>query len=421
MNIIKHMANRIIESCGGLIVQDVNTTVDVGLDQIRIEASKFGNFVSKLGVPLKTFSDYININEDKMIKNYITPEEISNIISKNNLKYDIDHNNTMIFSNNDLRFVISKQSSIDSNELLYNRLSKNNPNFTTNRRDFESDFLVKEKTKEEIEVTYFLEDNFSQYGDSKIIDQIKSYFEFKYLNGEEVNVLENVKSFIDRINFDGLPMERIEISNRTIKIRNSTNSLILVQCFVSDTTKSNKINSYKGALTDKGLPEDLKKYLENNHFQKEGEGEYAAVYSDPNHNIVLKITTSKTMDKAYEDFATFCRENKSPHLPKMGKVRKFDNYYVLPIEKLSNGQSSNFFKTCQYLDEYGEALNSGNVEEQESIKSKEFPEEYKNQKTALLSIIDKLKDLNHKFDLHGKNMMLRGSTIVITDPLIMDE
>lgn len=415
------MAKRIIESGGGLIVQNVNTTVDVGLDQIRIEASKFKNYVNKLGVPLRTFSDYISINEDKMIKNYITPEDISNIITKNNLKYDIDHNNTMIFSNNDLRFVISKQSSIDSNDLLYNRLSKNNPNFTTNRRDFESDFLVKEKTKEEIEVTYFIEDNFSQYGDSKIIDQIKSYFEFKFLNGEPVEVLDNVKSFIDRINFDGLPVERIEISNRTIKIRNSTNSLILTQCFVTNTNKPNKINSYKGALQDKGLPENLKKYLEINHFQKEGEGEYAAVYSDPNHNIVLKITTSKTMDKAYEDFANFCRENTSKHLPKMGKVRRFDNYYVLPIEKLSNGKSSNFFKTCQYLDDYGEAINSGNKKEQDRIKNIDFPEEYQNQKAELLSLIDKLIHLNHKFDLHGKNMMLRGSTIVITDPLITDD
>lgn len=40
----------IIEACGK-IVQDVNTTVDVGLDEITKQAAKFGNVVSKDGYP----------------------------------------------------------------------------------------------------------------------------------------------------------------------------------------------------------------------------------------------------------------------------------------------------------------------------------------------------------------------------------
>ena len=46
-----------INEAGGVgkIVPGVNTTIDVGPDEIKKQAAKFGNKVSKDGLPKKTF------------------------------------------------------------------------------------------------------------------------------------------------------------------------------------------------------------------------------------------------------------------------------------------------------------------------------------------------------------------------------
>lgn len=52
------LLEELLEACG-LIVPRVNTTVDIDMDSIKREASKFGNDVSKIGVPVSSYTDYI--------------------------------------------------------------------------------------------------------------------------------------------------------------------------------------------------------------------------------------------------------------------------------------------------------------------------------------------------------------------------
>lgn len=51
----------------GRIVKDVNTTQDVGVNEIAKQAIKFGNKVDKDGYPYSTFLDYINFVESKKL------------------------------------------------------------------------------------------------------------------------------------------------------------------------------------------------------------------------------------------------------------------------------------------------------------------------------------------------------------------
>jgi len=45
----------------GRIVKGVNTTIDVGTDETKIQAKKFGNIVDKDGKPIYSFSDSVKM------------------------------------------------------------------------------------------------------------------------------------------------------------------------------------------------------------------------------------------------------------------------------------------------------------------------------------------------------------------------
>lgn len=67
---------------------------------------------------------------------------------------------------------------------------------------------------------------------------------------------------------------------------------------------------------DKLNPDQVMQWLEDNNFDKIGEGHFSNVYAKKQGNRVIKIIMGK--DKAYLDFIRLALNNtNNPHLPKV--------------------------------------------------------------------------------------------------------
>lgn len=179
------------------------------------------------------------------------------------------------------------------------------------------------------------------------------------------------------------------------------------------------------------LPQDVINYLKEKNFKKIGSGFYSEVYSSPDENFVIKINKGN-IDNNYLYFVDFCNEYKSPHLPKLGKIKKYDNYYFLFIEKLQK-INSNIGIILDVLSMITRTTNLTNKEKFTEIVNDYLGTEYEDYDDMINNIVfgDQLLDLcktlqqllinvgfNSTDEVHEDNIMMRkDGTLVLTDPL----
>lgn len=181
------------------------------------------------------------------------------------------------------------------------------------------------------------------------------------------------------------------------------------QEFLSGNVNEASLSDYKTIKNnDWGLPENLIEWLKGKGFKMIGEGHYSYVFSSESEDFVVKVNNGERMDKGYLEFVEFCRQNKgNPHLPKIGTVKKYDNWYIVFIEKLEEFEElGGYSKIKLVVDIKDEADNwktsiTGDIAKQVKDCGK------------LLKQIKYLGD----DDFHVDNLMKRGDTLVITDPL----
>lgn len=417
----KDLVESIVDECVGKIVKDVNTSIDVGEDQIKKEADKFNLNVDKNGNPESTFSKYIfHLKESTSIPNkFKLSDDLDYIVQKLNLNDNIINNNQIIYFNNKKELHLTTDK-FNGEFLTYSRFCSDNPNLSSNVKilDIRDNDILDLKTKEYISMNCYTEDRYVDYTNEEVKSQIIDYFNwFKDNNGsEEPKVLPKVKTLITSLKFNSSSIENMNLDSSKIKNK-IDGGVIFVNCFEKISGKKPSINSYKQAMTDHQYPKELMRFLEENNFTKEGEGVYGAVYSSAEHNIVIKIDKG-SIDKPYLKFARFCKEHRTPHLPKMGKIRVFDNYYVLPMERLTPGKGKDFALMCAWCDMYA---NASTEEESDLAYNAEFPKQWMDQKHDIANLIHELEqiiDINDEyFDIHEGNIMMRGNTIVFTDPM----
>lgn len=162
--------------------------------------------------------------------------------------------------------------------------------------------------------------------------------------------------------------------------------------------------------------QDVVAYIRSKGFTMLGSaGMYGAVFDHPSFGgrYVLKVFS----DPFYEQFLTWAATQNSPHLPKIvGKVMKIGSGSMVRIERLDT-MSERFWTRCGLEEVCTEivefepltAKGWGDVENLANARglSALFP---------ILKTVSVNKPSGSILDFHDGNFMLRGKTIVLTDP-----
>ena len=409
----------LINECVGRIVKGVNTTVDVDTDQIKKEAAKFGFAVDKDGYPKDTFKNYIkNLKEDVDDVHHPFGEdielnsELEEVIFDNKYKSFRKEDDKIIYDGPRV-LVITSPSNISNELRVYSRFCKNNKSITADVSKIVDDIAQDFDSKKHLKIVWYLYDKYEDNSDTTLArDIIDAY-------NQTGNPSSEAKEFAASINFKDIPVDHFNLDIDSFKRRIIDGKLIIVDCFKGISSIKNKTASYKKALSGKfDYPEDLINFLEDNNFKKQGEGTFSSVYADDSHKVVIKINKG-TIDDSYIKFANFCRKENSPHLPKLGKIRKFGDYYVLAMERLETSNSNNFRDMCNWIEKVSTVIGDS-LKTKQSILDAEVPVVYEPQKEGIIKIIKDMKSLLDSdigFDLHDGNIMLRGNTIVLIDSI----
>lgn len=155
-------------------------------------------------------------------------------------------------------------------------------------------------------------------------------------------------------------------------------------------------------------------------MENDAPGAFGAVWHKPGAPYVLKIFSSS--DYAYEAFLKLAMAHQdNPHFPKIfGKLVKITpKYYGVRLEPLTPYKYDS--TTIRRYTRYRNYMHNADVDPNSIVAMEyedclEFLYEYPQLKEALDLIIDGLLDI-YGNDISNKNLMMRGKTIVITDPV----
>lgn len=169
--------------------------------------------------------------------------------------------------------------------------------------------------------------------------------------------------------------------------------------------------------------DEFAKRLRKMGYRCIGTGAFAAVYSRPGDDVVIKIG-SDGEDDPWLHYAHACKSSKpNPWLPKINKVALFnvttsngwdEQYYVAEIERLKPITTSRKRIHREVL----EGLDSvWDIAERSSLKAMRLLGMDDNLVEAFRVITMVQDRTNGSRDIHSGNVMLRGDQFVITDPL----
>lgn len=158
----------------------------------------------------------------------------------------------------------------------------------------------------------------------------------------------------------------------------------------------------------KSSNEEVKKKLFSMGFVQIGDGGFGYVFKHSNLSYVLKIFSKE--DKGYIAFYEVAKKHQdNPHFPKFrgGLITISEYLYAIRMEKLT--PAGKIFNLVNYIDDV--LLNR-------YVKNKNY---WNNRYPKLNEALEILQDTlynNNKIeaDITEKNIMMRGSTPVITDP-----
>lgn len=175
---------------------------------------------------------------------------------------------------------------------------------------------------------------------------------------------------------------------------------------------------FESTLTELSRPStrgDAEAVLTDAGYTQLGKGSQGVVYQKPGSPYVLKLFNSN--DEAYANFIGLALRNPNPHFPKFfGKrVMVTPNYFAIRTEVLkpSTGREEEVGLIDRYIIQmrdygavYDEVYTYMNAPANVELK-------------AACDVVSKFLKQNSDFfcDVHPPNVMLRGNTLVLTDPM----
>jgi len=149
---------------------------------------------------------------------------------------------------------------------------------------------------------------------------------------------------------------------------------------------------------DQSWNDTLTGHMKKFGFKKLGSGKYGSVFGNAKYPYVIKVFMK---DAAYLRWLKFCMSNKNnPYIPAVrGKVIKITpTIYAVRLEKLTSGSF-----TGPFYDEYRKWVADNS---------------FKSSNKDIQDILDYFGKGDNKklLDIHGDNVMKRGSQLVVIDP-----
>lgn len=197
--------------------------------------------------------------------------------------------------------------------------------------------------------------------------------------------------------------------------------------------KATSLNELRGIKKDFGPDDSAKQVLTRYGFEQIGFGTYGTVWAHPKLDYVLK--TFSQQDKAYLNWVAFCSQHKNnPHIPKFISAKPLllaTGIYAVRMERLAPAQF-NYERLVGNISK----LVSDCIYDRPDIKTVEDVVEHIETKygsslaylksfvndtpllEAILLIVEFIRSGQGHPDINIRNIMLRGDTMVFTDPVI---
>lgn len=166
--------------------------------------------------------------------------------------------------------------------------------------------------------------------------------------------------------------------------------------------------------------QEVEEFFKDKGWKIVGQGAYSIVLDKPNSKFVIKANLKP--DPGFSQFALICHKYNNPHFPVISEVRqiKVGNIilYIYMIEKLRKPSENDYIvdEVAHYSENaitFDESVENY-YDNMESIVSDYFKKRPK--LVEAINIISKNKKF-FRVDMHPDNFMMRGKTVVITDPL----
>jgi hypothetical protein len=159
------------------------------------------------------------------------------------------------------------------------------------------------------------------------------------------------------------------------------------------------------------------------------DGAFSNIYEKPGVDYILKIYAS--IDTAYEQFIHMVKQNPNPHFPRIIgspiKVLKNDvvGYNAVRLEKLTPwwGKIENIGVKIDLIKTYINGRDDiwpdkiNNFAWDRFVTAKNYMTIHPELGTAVDLIMELMSRPKIRLDLHGDNVMMRGDTLVIIDPV----
>lgn len=169
--------------------------------------------------------------------------------------------------------------------------------------------------------------------------------------------------------------------------------------------------------------QEMSRVLGDKGYQMLGNGYYSTIWERPGAASVLKIMSAK--DQAYLDFANMTKQSPNPHFPKLfGKIIRINQeYWAIRMERLQPNDAWDAHSRAIRAYIVGEKGVSTQVANR--LLRDDLPVNYEDidelfgDFPRLKEACDLVIDLAgvHALDCHSDNIMRRGDTPVITDPV----
>ena len=164
--------------------------------------------------------------------------------------------------------------------------------------------------------------------------------------------------------------------------------------------------------------------LEKAGYEKLGQGVSGTVYAKPGEDSVLKLFQS--WDKSYKLFVNFTLQHPNIHYPKFkGKMMKItDNYYAIRMEKLTplSQEHAKMVRTMKDYITQRIATRFREINPDEATWWQRDMEILETKQPGITEVCEELAkfvdESQSGLDLQAANVMLRGNTLVITDPVV---